>query len=257
MERPWAWSAHATDVDELADRWIRKRNDGRPWALRVDEQRISLKNMWSNIALAWRRHPQRRETLMRELLYAEYPLGREVAVKSLLMLEPLDRAACRANVGKTGPGVCDWKTHCPVIYPFIRSVYGIPDDWPFYEGEKAGIKSEAALVELEARVDEAGPDDPAHEQHEHEQKRLLQSIEELVERIDAQEQIEDRLEFQEGGAGLALAKERPSSQNASAGMLQSATGDEGEESQATAQAVKLRPTDKTLLLNRVGKICEP
>ena len=107
-ERGWSWGASPAGIDGLSDRWLRKRNDGLAWAVEVDGQRTRMKNLWFSIQQAWKRHPTRR-ALLNDLLFGEYPLGREVAMKSLLMLEPLDRAACRANVSKTGPGVCDWE----------------------------------------------------------------------------------------------------------------------------------------------------
>ena len=84
---------------------------------------------WFAIQQAHQHHPERRK-LLEPVLFSEYPLGREVAMKSLLLLEPLDRASCRANTSKTGAGVCDWGSECPVIYPFIRLMYSIPAEWP-------------------------------------------------------------------------------------------------------------------------------
>ena len=145
-ERGWAWTKQPAGVDELADRWLRKRNEGLGWAIEVDGQRTRMKNLWFSIQQAWARHPSRRE-LLNDLLFGEYPLGREVALKSLLMLEPLDRAACRANESKTGPGICDWENHCPSIYPFIRKVYGIAPDWP-PQAELSAVKSKKQLATM-------------------------------------------------------------------------------------------------------------
>ena len=73
-ERGWSWAAQPAGVDGLADRWLRKRNEGLAWAVEVDGSRTRMKNLWFSIREAWERHPQRRH-LLDGLLFGEYPLG--------------------------------------------------------------------------------------------------------------------------------------------------------------------------------------
>ena len=117
------------DIDNLADSWLQRRNEGKRWAVELDDHRTSLKNVWFTIMSAYERNEKNAE-VFKDLLYSEYPLGKEVALKTLLALEPLDKAACRANVSKTAAGKCDWLNHAPKIFPFIRKVYSVPCDWP-------------------------------------------------------------------------------------------------------------------------------
>jgi hypothetical protein len=117
------------DIDNLADSWLQHRNEGKRWAVELDDHRTSLKNVWFTIMSAYERNEKNAE-VFKDLLFSEYPLGKEVALKTLLALEPLDKAACRANVSKTAAGKCDWSNHAPKIFPFIRKVYGVPCDWP-------------------------------------------------------------------------------------------------------------------------------
>ena len=98
--------------------------------------RTSLKN-WFTIMSAYERNEKSAE-VFKDLLYSEYPPG-EVALKTLLALEPLDKAACRANVSKTAAGKCDWVHHAPKIFPFIRKMYNVPCDWP----RKITVKTKA------------------------------------------------------------------------------------------------------------------
>eukprot|EP00946_MAST-07B_sp_MAST-7B-sp1_P005263 g5263.t1 len=117
------------DIDKLADSWLERRNEGKRWAIELDDHRTSLKNVWFTIMSAYERNEKNAE-VFKDLLYSEYPLGKEVALKTLLALEPLDKAACRANVSKTAAGKCDWVHHAPKIFPFIRKMYNVPCDWP-------------------------------------------------------------------------------------------------------------------------------
>lgn len=149
------WRREGTDLDELSDRWLQQRNAGKEWAVRIDDRRILLKNIWYSVMSAYQRYPNRVGSLGKTL-YGEYPLGKEVAIKSLLLLEPLDKAQCRSNVSKSGPGECDWDKHCPEIYTFIRSVYNLPSSFPVEEPIRSrtelGNRDEIVKLQLEEEI---------------------------------------------------------------------------------------------------------
>ena len=130
------YSSADDDVDLLADSWLQRRNAGQEWAVELDNHRTSLKNMWFSIMLAYDRTSTKNAAVFNDLLFGEFPLGKEIALKTLLALEPLDKAACRANVSKTAAGECDWCNHAPKYTKFIRRVYDVPSEWPHAIGVK-------------------------------------------------------------------------------------------------------------------------
>ena len=120
----------AVVVGKVADAWVEKRNAGVAWAVELDRDRVRMKNLWYSVMLSYTNNPDYAGEMMSSLLFDDYPLGREIALKTILTLEPLDKAACRANISKCGKGLCDWPKHQSKIYSFIRSTYQIPEDWP-------------------------------------------------------------------------------------------------------------------------------
>ncbi len=57
-------------------------------------------------------------------------LSNGIARSTLQLLEPLDRALCRARPG------CVWSRDCDRIYTFIRKHWNIPDSWPGEEEDQ-------------------------------------------------------------------------------------------------------------------------
>ena len=81
----------------------------------MNEQRQQLKRMWSAVRRFHETHPE--ET-------GPPDLSEDIARNTLLFVEPLDRALCRATPG------CLWNRDRDPSYAFIRKRWDVPDAWP-------------------------------------------------------------------------------------------------------------------------------
>ena len=140
-----ALEAEAADVgvkkptrDELADEWLRRKlrpqEDlalgvrGVPDAARCDEHRTQLKRMWTSVRQLHLKYPP--EAHGRDEIKVDLNDG--IARSTLLHLEPLDKALCRATEG------CDWRSDCDPVYGFIRRLWSIPEAWPTEKDRTTG-----------------------------------------------------------------------------------------------------------------------
>ena len=124
--------------DELADEWLRRRlrpqDDvnlgvrGIPDAARCDEYRAQLKRMWTSVRRLHLKYPS--HAYGRDEIVVDLNDG--IARSTLLHLEPLDKALCRATEG------CDWHRDCDPVYAFIRREWGISQAWPADDDRTAG-----------------------------------------------------------------------------------------------------------------------
>jgi len=122
-------------IDKLADHWIQELENREEWAVRVDVNRSTLKNMWFVTMRTYENLVEtNNEEMIKPLLMENYPLGKHVALTTIMMIEPLDKAAYRARLLESEEEF-DWEAHCPPIYKFIRQVYDIDDAWPYNEDE--------------------------------------------------------------------------------------------------------------------------
>jgi len=151
--------------DELADEWLRRKlrpqEDlalgvrGVPDAARCDEHRTQLKRMWTSVRRLHLKYPHATTaaataaTAATEATVAAEAASRSgqqhgqrdeikvdlndgIARATLLHLEPLDKALCRATEG------CDWGRDCDPVYAFIRGQWGIPGAWPADDDRTTG-----------------------------------------------------------------------------------------------------------------------
>ena len=124
--------------DELADEWLRRRlrpqedvklgARGIPDAARCDEYRAQLKRMWTSVRRLHLKYPA--HAYGRDEIVVDLNDG--IARSTLLHLEPLDKALCRATEG------CDWDRDCDPVYAFIRREWDIPHAWPADGDRTAG-----------------------------------------------------------------------------------------------------------------------
>eukprot|EP00937_MAST-01D_sp_MAST-1D-sp2_P000090 g90.t1 len=148
--------------DELADEWLRRRLQpkedlalgvrGTPGAARCDEYRTQLKRMWTSVRRLHLKYGP--GTCGRDEIKVDLNDG--IARSTLLFLEPLDRALCRATEG------CDWQRDSDPIYSFIRAEWDIPAAWPAEHERTASCdmhqpKSRVAAAIAKTRAEAARP----------------------------------------------------------------------------------------------------
>ena len=109
-------SEHAHAGQDWADVWLERRVALDAEAIAMEEARVELKNVWYLSKQAWECYPTQRE-LMHEFFF-DAPLNSALGVRSLRLLEPMDRARFRRR---------QFEYARPSIYPFIASLYGIDD----------------------------------------------------------------------------------------------------------------------------------
>lgn len=96
----------------------------------MEQYRAELKNLWYLAKQAWEKHPAQRG-LMREFFY-DAPLNSALGVRSLRLLEPMDRARFQRR---------GFDYARPSIYPFIAALYALDD-----ESSSAGSKGPHAAA---------------------------------------------------------------------------------------------------------------
>ena len=118
---------------DWADDWLDRRVALDAEAVQMEAARVEIKNVWYLAKQAWECHPGQRE-LIREFFF-DAPLNSALAVRSLRLLEPMDRARFRRR---------GFEYARPSIYPFIASLYGIDGDGdaqPAAEGGSSAARS--------------------------------------------------------------------------------------------------------------------
>lgn len=123
---------------EIADEWVRRRNEGDKDAFDVEQSRLRLKRFWHTVERCVRYHQQHRlgdddkddddTSILTEVLAGgtgkKDPNDRLV-LKTLFFLENLDRACCR-NHPK-----CVWSRDAPSFYSLLRRNAGRSEaSWP-------------------------------------------------------------------------------------------------------------------------------
>ena len=103
--RPWA------------DVWLERRTQHEPRAMEMEMHRVELKNLWYMSKHAWEGHLTRRD-LMHEFFF-DAPLNAALAMRSLHLLEPMDRARSLHR------GV---RYERPSVYCFLEVLYALRGD---------------------------------------------------------------------------------------------------------------------------------
>mmetsp|Transcript_14320 Transcript_14320/g.18799 ORF Transcript_14320/g.18799 Transcript_14320/m.18799 type:complete len:277 (-) Transcript_14320:179-1009(-) len=112
----------------LAEYWIYALEHDEEWAVEVDECRSKLKGMWFEVMKMYdlvhadplSYSDEKIINVVENFLHDSYPLGTHVARNSLVLLEPLDKAAFKANSTNRPRNLA---SRSPKIYNFIRRNY--------------------------------------------------------------------------------------------------------------------------------------
>ena len=122
--------------DEIADEWVRRRNNGNESALKIERSRLKLKRFWHTVENTVDFHhdsttesgsSQDESAILSDLLGGgrgkKEPNDRLI-LKTIFFLEMLDKACCR-NHPK-----CVWERDAPSFYSLLRRNARRDEAWP-------------------------------------------------------------------------------------------------------------------------------